>query len=147
MIWARMYTIASQRNAADCACESFRSSRYSFMRLARLGARTCFFTLKNRLDIKPFKYILAAILALACCSSVMARDRIFGLDWQSAPAQLRARGIQLSQQKTKGRLTMYLARSLPVNLSDADSYLLIFDKDAGLVKILMVGKGIVADSD
>lgn len=97
--------------------------------------------------MKALTYLLSLMVALACFSNVMARDRIFGLDWQSTPAQLQANGIALTQQKTKGRLTMYLTHALPINLSDADSYLLIFDRDRGLVKILMVGKDIVADPD
>ncbi|GEM_PF-5971018 len=80
------------------------------------------------------------LLGLAFSLPSPAAERIFGLSWQATPAQLRARGMHLTLRKTDGRLSMYETRQVPRTLSDADTYLLVFDRDAGLVKIIMVSR-------
>lgn len=84
--------------------------------------------------------ISTLVFALVLGAQAMAAEHVFGIDWQSTPAQLRAQDIALKLRRTDGRLSMYETKSLPKNLSDAETYLLIFDKDAGLVKIMMVGR-------
>lgn len=93
--------------------------------------------------------IRCATLVVALCLSVSARaaGHVFGVDWQSTPSQLRSQGIALKLQKTQGRLSMYETTTLPKNLSDAETYLLIFDKTRGLVKIIMVGRSFTRDPD
>lgn len=88
-------------------------------------------------------FLLSGMILAAPC---LAAEHVFGLDWQSTPAQLEAKGIQLKLRKTDNRLSMYETSKLPKNLSDAESYLLIFDKNAGLVKVIMVTRSFTDDA-
>ena len=87
--------------------------------------------------------LLTGLLAALPAS---AAEQVFGLRWQHTPTQLQAQGIHLDLRKTDGRLSMYKATSLPKNVSDAEWYLLIFDKDAGLVKVIMATRSFTGDT-
>lgn len=92
---------------------------------------------------------LLALLSLGLLLALpaLAAESVFGLQWQVTPAQLQAQGVQLQLRKTDGRLSMYKATSLPKNVSDAEWYLLIFDKDQGLVKVILATRSFTGDTD
>jgi len=97
--------------------------------------------------MKRLSLVLTLLSGVILDMPCLAAEHVFGLDWQATPTQLRAKGIQLKLRKTDGRLSMYKADSLPRNVSDAEWYLLIFDKDEGLVKVNMATRNFTNDAD
>lgn len=97
------------------------------------------------IQMKKISLSCLLLAAMACSTSTLAAEKVFGLTWLSTPAQVRAAGVRLTPARSQGRLSMFESHSMPINLSDADSYLLVFDKQMGLVKMMMVGKDITHD--
>lgn len=97
--------------------------------------------------MKRLTLLALLVTGLLVALPALAAEPVFGLAWQATPAQLQAQGVQMKLRKTDGRLSMYKATSLPKNVSDAEWYLLIFDKDQGLVKVIMATRSFTGDAD
>lgn len=88
-----------------------------------------------------------ALLLAAICSSAFALDgdeAMFGLRWGMTPIQVQALGVTLIKTENDRGLDLYHTTSLPKNISDADSYSLIFS-NGRLVKLWVVTKNITED--
>jgi hypothetical protein len=92
------------------------------------------------------KNILVMISTSACMSALAADgdEALFGLRWGMTPAEVRAIDVTLTKSKGDRNLEIYRTTSLPRNVSDTESYSLMF-ADGRLVKLWAVGKNIVND--
>lgn len=91
------------------------------------------------------KKILVAILICSFSSFIYAEDAPFGLTWGSSPQDITSLNITLKKESTDKNISTYSTSSLPKNISIAGQYLLIFDDEAQLQKIVMVSKDITGD--
>jgi hypothetical protein len=72
------------------------------------------------------------------------KEALFGLTWGITVESLQKQGIKLDKKKADRNLENYECSSLPKNLSDAESYILVFS-DNKLVKIIAATKNIEGD--
>ena len=93
--------------------------------------------------MKTLLISIALIFAFPCIASENAP---FGLKWGVGVEDLRKQGIELQKDSAEGRLEIFSAKSLPKNLSIAESYSLVFDQEFGLQKILMLSEDITDDA-
>ena len=93
--------------------------------------------------MKTLLISIALIFAFPCIASENAP---FGLKWGVSVNDLRNQGIELQKGRAEGRLETFFAKSLPKNLSIAESYGLAFDQEFGLQKISMVSEDITDDA-
>ena len=93
--------------------------------------------------MKTLLISIALIFALPCIAS---EDAPFGLKWGVSVDDLRNQGIELQKESAKGRVEVFFAKSLPKNLSIAESYGLAFDQEFGLQKIVMFSEDITDDA-
>ena len=93
--------------------------------------------------MKTLLISIALIFALPCIAS---EDAPFGLKWGVSVDDLRNQGIELQKGPAKGRVEIFTAKSLPKNLSMAESYGLVFDQEFGLQKIGMLSEDITDDA-
>ena len=73
-----------------------------------------------------------------------AKDALFGLKWGMTTSEIKGFGISLSKVKGDRNLDFYSTTSLPKQLSDAESYTLVFS-EGKLVKLIAIGKDIAND--
>lgn len=71
-------------------------------------------------------------------------EALFGLRWGMSVSEIKVSGATLTKTKAERNLETYKATSLPKNISDAESYLLIFS-NGKLVKLRAVSKDIDGD--
>ena len=93
--------------------------------------------------MKTLLISIALIFALPCIAS---EDAPFGLKWGVGVDDLRNQGIELQKKRAEGRLEIFSAKSLPKNLSIAEYYILYFDQEFGLQKIVMFSEDITDDA-
>lgn len=72
-------------------------------------------------------------------------DALFGLQWGSTPAELKSQGVQLVEKVKKQNLSTYEATVLPKGINGSERYVLVFDDQFGLVKVVMIGVNIEDD--
>lgn len=77
--------------------------------------------------------------------TIACGDAMCGLKWCISPQDLKSMGIKLTKKITLNNLFTYVTDSLPKNVSDAEHYVLIFDGDSSLIKIVMYSKTITHD--
>lgn len=93
---------------------------------------------------KSYLALLALISFAANANAADGDEAMFGLKWGMSPNEVKALGTTLTKTKAERNLETYKTGSLPKNLSDIESYLLIF-ADGKLVKMVAIGKDIVND--
>ena len=93
--------------------------------------------------MKTLLISIALIFALPCIAS---EDAPFGLKWGVGVDDLRNHGIKLQKLAAEGRVEVFLAKSLPKNLSIAKLYAIYFDQEFGLQKIAMFSEDITDDA-
>lgn len=71
-------------------------------------------------------------------------EALFGLRWGMTVAEVKAAGVTLSKTRGDRNLETYKASSMPKNLSDFESYSMVF-ADGRLVKIWGLSKDIAND--
>lgn len=71
-------------------------------------------------------------------------DALFGLRWGMSPSEIKANGVTLTKVKAEKNLETYRSTSLPKNISDSESYTLVF-ANGKLVKLWSVSKNIEGD--
>jgi|TARA_R110001583_G_C5666453_1_gene410238 hypothetical protein len=92
------------------------------------------------------KNALACLLAFSIAAPSLAfADAPFGLTWGMSKAELEGQGVALSPEASGEGLESYSTDLLPIDLSNADFYLLYFGKDRGLQKVSMASDNISND--
>ncbi len=97
--------------------------------------------------MKAFHSLIFCALFASLSSPVSAADgdeAMFGLRWGMKAAEVQASGVTITKKKGDRNLEIYEAVSLPKNVSDVESYSLIF-ADGRLAKISAIGKNIAND--
>lgn len=98
--------------------------------------------------MKVCQFVRGAIWSLtvftAAAFAADGDEAMFGLKWGMNPSDLKAIGIALAKTKGERNLETYKTTSLPKNLSEVESYILIF-ADGKLAKITAIGKDITND--
>lgn len=91
--------------------------------------------------------ILALVIALHSPCSIAADgdDALFGLKWGMSIAEVRALGVPLKKEKGDGNLEIFSSKSMPKELSNAESYALVF-ADGKLVKQKYIANNITGDA-
>lgn len=69
----------------------------------------------------------------------------FGLTWGQTQSEIRAMNIQLDCDPPSSRFTTCSATTMPSSVSFAEFYGLMFDRDEGLQKAILVGSDITND--
>lgn len=77
--------------------------------------------------------------------SVARPQGVFGLIWGESIAAVRKKGVSLTGDRADGRFRIFTAKSLPKNISISENYLLVFDRDNGLQKIVVISINIFND--
>jgi hypothetical protein len=73
------------------------------------------------------------------------KGAMFGLSWGMTPEQVTAAGTLMKKEKHLINTTIYSADALPMNMNQADYYILYFGDDEGLAKIIVLTKKITGD--
>lgn len=94
--------------------------------------------------MRPILPVCTLVLISLSASAADGDDALFGLRWGMTVDDVKAAGASLSKTKGDRNLDFYKTSSLPKNISDFDSYWLIF-ADGKLVKLQGVGKNILND--
>ena len=97
--------------------------------------------------MKAVHLLIFSALFASLSSSVAAAEgdeAMFGLRWGMKVAEVQALGVTITKTKGERNLETYKAASLPKNVSDVESYSLIF-ADGKLAKIASIGKDIAND--
>ncbi len=90
--------------------------------------------------------MLTATLALAAITAFAEpAPAPFGLTWGISAQALSEGGITLKAGERKGNLLSMTTRELPLDLEHAELYFLLFDDEAGLVKVQYVSSLIHGD--
>ena len=89
--------------------------------------------------------ILTILLAIQYASFGAESDGPFGLSWGMTKSQVGEYGVKLEPKAAQGNMEFLVAKSLPKNLSIAESYALSFDKKFHLQRVEMVSKDIDGD--
>ena len=97
-----------------------------------------------KLSLTAPHLLLALLLVGASSFAADGDDAMFGLKWGMTPAAVKALGATLTKIKGERNLETYKTGSLPKNLSDIESYVLVF-ADSKLVKLSAIGTNIVND--
>jgi hypothetical protein len=111
-------------------------------RLTVSGPRTA---RKSTVDSMMTRQTANLPVASGSVSRIPARQAVFGLSWGMSPSQVLAKGASLARVDRRGNLTIYSSSHMPVDLSDAESYQLLFDDQLGLVKVGMITRDIRSD--
>lgn len=98
--------------------------------------------------MKTTKAIIIILAVLLLCSSTFAETNNgpFGIKWGASVKELKSMGIKLKiSSESEGRFTIYTSSKLPKNLSMAEQYVLLFDKQFKLQKVMMISEDITGD--
>jgi len=87
---------------------------------------------------------MVAVFIFLLASLVFSQEAMFGLDWGMSAEQVESSGVALAKTEIDRNFSIYRTASLPKNLSDVESYTLIFDQSS-LCKIVMTGRTIGND--
>lgn len=88
-------------------------------------------------------FLLAPVVAMP---SLAFADAPFGLTWGMSKVEVEDLGVTLLDGNKERNLEIYQANELPIDLSNAEFYSLIFDENQGLQKVTMVSDTISSDA-
>lgn len=98
--------------------------------------------------MKNMKKIALALLLtpLVAIPSLASADAPFGLTWGMSKSEVESLGVTLFDEEQNRNIKLYRTNELPIDLSNAEFYGLIFDENRGLQKITMVSDTISNDA-
>jgi len=94
-------------------------------------------------------YILTAsffVLLILSSNVVAGGYAMFGLKWGMSPEQVKKLNVILTHHHSNNNFHFYRTESLPKSLKDVDFYILLFDENKSLVKIVMATKNTSGDA-